>query len=242
MSLRLLILALLLGLTACATQDHALEHQRLRQGTMQTLPGRILFVEPDVRVSEISAGGVVEEVPDWSRMANGHLRAALAGISRELNLTVLPLPALPAAEQEVLAQHVALYDLVAGSAFQVGGLTEPAWEHKKKMFDYTLGPGLAFLAPSTGADAALFIVGADFISSSGRKAAMVVGALFGVVIPTGFSYLTAGVVDLKTGDLLWLNYQVAQTTDLRQASDADKLLRQVFASYPGMRTGRAASE
>jgi hypothetical protein len=62
---------------------------------------------------------------------------------------------------------------------------------------------------------------------------MIVGALLGVVIPGGVSYLTAGVVDLKSGDLLWLNYEQDQGTDLREAKDADTLLRKVFSTYPG---------
>ncbi len=231
------LLILLLALAACATQDRSLRHQSLGKQGGRGLPATLLVIAPDVRVSEISAGGVVEEVPDWTRQANGHLRASLDSIARELEVRTLDPPRLPADQQEMLDQHMALYDLVAGNAFRAGGDGDPAWAHKKRDFDYTLGPGLAFLPDQSGADAALFIVGADHISSGGRKAAMVFGAVFGVIIPGGVSYLTAGVVDLKSGDLLWLNYASNPATDLRQAKDADALLRQVFSTYPG-RAGR----
>jgi hypothetical protein len=233
MSPRLLTLFLLATLAACATPEKTLQHQSLRDKGAQPMPRKVLLIPPDVRVSEISAGGVVEEVPDWTRQANGHMRSTLSAIAGELKMEALAPPRLSPERQESLEQHMALYDLVAGNAFFAGRNTDPAWSHKKQAFDYSIGPGLAFLPEQAGTDAALFIIGADYISSSNRKAAMLVGALFGVAIPGGISYLTAGVVDLRSGDLLWLNYEVDQTTDLREAKDADGLLRKVFSTYPG---------
>lgn len=230
---RLLMLILVAALAACAAPDRALQHKNLREKGSETIPRKLLLIAPDVRVSEISGGGVVEEVPDWTRQANGHMRDTLSALASELNLETTAPSGLSREQQETLEQHMALYDLVAGNAFFTGQNSDPAWAHKKQSFDYTLGPGLAFLPELTGTDAALFIIGADYISNSSRKAAMFVGALLGVVIPGGISYLTAGIVDLKSGDLLWLNYELDQTTDLRQAKDADALLRKVFSNYPG---------
>jgi hypothetical protein len=44
-----------------------------------------------------------------------------------------------------------------------------AWSHKRKEFDYTLGPSLAFLKKKTGANAAIVLVGDDVISSGGER-------------------------------------------------------------------------
>lgn len=233
MFIRLLMAILAAALAACATPDKALQHKSLRDKGSEAIPHKLLLIAPDVRVSEISGGGVVEEVPDWTRQANSHMRNTLSALARELKVETIAPPSLSSEQQEILEQHMALYDLVAGNAFFTGQNPDPAWAHKKQSFDYALGPGLAFLPELAGTDAALFIIGADYISNSSRKAAMFVGALLGVVIPGGISYLTAGVVDLKSGDLLWLNYELDQTTDLRQAKDADELLRKVFSSYPG---------
>lgn len=235
---RLFLLALLLGLAACAAPERALKSKGLGDGG-QALPKKLLFIPPDVRVSEISAGGVVEEVPEWTRKANGYMHDGFAALSRDLRMTTVEPPKLAKDQQDLLDQHIALYDVVAGNAFSMGRNPDAAWEHKRRDFDYTLGPGLAFMAEQSGADAAVFIVGADFNSTSGRKAAMVVGALLGIAIPGGISYLTAGVVDLKTGNLLWLNYELDQSSDMREAKDADQMLHKVFSSYPGL-NGAAA--
>lgn len=230
---RLLLLALVFALGACATPDHSLKHKNLGAGGTRELPKKVLFIAPDVRIKEISAGGMVEEVPEWTQQSNSHVRSSFTSIARELELAVIAPPTLPAANQEVVDQHIALYDLVAGNAFHAVTHVDPAWTHKRQAFDYTLGPGLSFLGTDSGADAALFIVGADFVSTSGRKAAMVIGALFGVAIPMGFTYLTAGVVDLASGDLLWLSYEIDPSTNLRESKEADNLMRKLFAKYPG---------
>lgn len=231
---RSFVVVLLLLTAACAAPDRALKNKGLGQEGGKSLPKTLVVIPPDVRVSEISAGGVVEEVPEWTRKAKGLVRDSFTALARDLKVATLEPPPLPQDKQEQLDQHIALYDVVAGNAFYLGQNAHPAWAHKKENFDYTLGPGLSYLAEQSGADAALFIVGADFNSTSGRKAAMVVGALLGIVIPGGISYLTAGVVDLKTGDLLWLNYELDQSSDMREAKDADQMLRKVFKSYPGL--------
>jgi len=105
---------------------------------------------------------------------------------------------------------------------------------KSGLTDYTLGPGLAFLAEKTGADAALFVIAQDFVSTNERKALAVVGALFGVALPLGRTFAVAGLVELRTGKLLWQSYDTSATPDLRVAADADKVVRGLFQAFPGL--------
>lgn len=201
-----------------------------------SLPKKILLIEPEIYVKELSVGGVAEKVDDWSTQAKTNVRTALA---RQINdrrlFDKLELPEnMTSEELASLDEHVALYDVVGSNAFYFGRAEFDAWKHKKNEFDYTLGPGLKALSDKTGADAALFIIGEDFISTGGRKAARVFAALFGVVIPASPTFLSAALVDLKTGDILWMNYGFAlDSKDLRKQEDVNKMMNDMFINYPG---------
>ncbi|MGS0272095.1 hypothetical protein ACUOIY_23210, partial [Escherichia coli] len=122
---------------------------------------------------------------EWSIQAKNNVRSALANqISTKRLFDKLELPAnLTTEEMTSLDEHVALYDIVGFNAFYYGRAEFDAWKHKRTDFDYTLGNGLKTLADKSGADAALFIVGEDNISSGGRKAARVFAAMLGVMLP-----------------------------------------------------------
>lgn len=203
---------------------------------LNNLPKKILLIEPEIYVKELSVGGVAEKVDEWSLQAKNNVRSALSSqISTKHLFDKLELPQdLSQEEAASLDEHVALYDVVGFNAFYFGRAEMDAWKHKKTEFDYTLGTGLKTLAEKSGADAALFIVGEDYISSGGRKAARVFAALFGVVIPASPTFLSAALVDLKTGDILWMNYGTAlDSKDLRKPEDVNKMMNDMFLHYPG---------
>lgn len=111
-----------------------------------------------------------------------------------------------------------------------------AWHFKAEHFDYTLGDGLGFLKEKYDLDAGLIISGEDVVSSSGRKTTAVLGAMFGVAIPLGHSILMGGLVDFRTGDLLWLNHVVsaAGQADLRDPASCLDLAKTLMKEYPGL--------
>ena len=111
-----------------------------------------------------------------------------------------------------------------------------SWHFKADHFDYTLGDGLGFLKTSYGVDAGLVILGEDVVSSAGRKTAAVMGALFGVAVPLGHTILMGGLVDFRSGDLLWMNYKVAAgNTDLRDPDSCRELTHELMEDYQGLR-------
>lgn len=229
-----LLLAATLLVSACAAPAKHSVHQRL--STAQNSPKKVLLMPADVVVKEISAGGLAEKVDDWTKQAAANVNTGVRRyVEQKGRLQVMPMPTLSAEEQAKLDQHIALYDVVGSDAFLFGKSADPAWAHKRTQFDYTLGDGLAFLKQKSGADAAIFVTGVDHVSSSGRKAAFVVGALLGVGIPLGSSLLHVGVVDLATGDLLWTNYDASYAgKDLREAKDAEAMVFEIFKDYPGL--------
>jgi hypothetical protein len=187
-------------------------------------------------MQEISAGGIAETVEEWSKQANENLVLALKEeVTAKQMFEIVEMPAVSEAEQEILDQHIAMYEVVATNAYQFGMLHDGSWTERAKDLNYTIGPGLKFLAQETGADAALFLVGLDWISSTGRRVLLVVTTLmFGLpVIPPGVSYIAAGLIDLHTGKLLWQSYDYGiGRLDLRQLDDVKGLTASVLETYP----------
>ena len=241
-SLRIAGIALALVVTAgCAGPvKNASVHQSIAGKSEHPMPRKMLLLPADIRVHEVSAGGIVEKVDDWTDQANGHAAKAIRQIGASGNLfQVKEMPALAPEDKAALEQHVALYELVAVSAdFSRSGPFAP-WRERARNFDYTLGPGLQKLAESGDIDAAVVVIGSDYISSAGRKAQMALGvlaaALLGAaVIPQGgISYVSVGVVDLRSGDLLWFSTNRGPQNDLREESNVQNTLARLFKEYPG---------
>jgi len=202
---------------------------------LQHLPQKVVMIDPHLEVKELSAGGVSERVDAWSDQAKKNLLEALSKhLAADHLFDTLAVPQLSDESHTILDEHVALYDVVGYNAYFFGKSRFPAWQHKAKEFDYTLGEGLSFLAQQSGADAALFVIGEDYISTEGRKAARIAAALLGIVLPPSPTFLSMGLVDLKTGNILWMNYVLAMDTkDMRKAEDMNALVDQLFKRYPG---------
>jgi hypothetical protein len=71
------------------------------------------------------------------------------------------------------------------------------------------------------------------MGSTGRKVAQLFGAMAGISIPSGVHKGFAGLVDLKTGDLVWLNADLQMGGDVRTDEGAQKRVAQLFEGFPG---------
>lgn len=197
-------------------------------------PKKVVLLPPQVFVFELSAGGVPARMSDWEAAARDNLTSAAIRQARESSVfDLVPTPPLETLALDQLDAHIGLYDRVAQSVFVYGRGEQSAWAHKKDEFDYTVGSGLSFLREQTGADAALIVLGSDFISTGGRKAAFIAGLALGIIMPLGQSFMTAGLVDLKTGDVLWMSFDSSSNMDSRKPDDVDGLMRTLYQSYPG---------
>lgn len=228
---RLALLVIALVPLVAAAQPHVYLDRSLRGGAPQKT---VVLISPDVEVSEISAGGVIERVPAWSEQARTYVVHAVKHLAQGTAFRLASLPELSAGEQASLEQHVALYNVVASNVLANSLHGGEVWEKRlaSGLTDYTVGPGLAFISDKTGADAALLVVVRDYESSGGRKALMVFGALLGVGIPMGRTFAVAGLVDLRSGRLLWQSYDTSVTPDLRVEADTEKVVDELFSSYP----------
>lgn len=237
----ILLFGLALALGACATPNQPAAGNPSFTKAEVALPKKIVLLPAQVRVSEVSAGGVIEKVQDWTDRAKANIDTALRqAISAAGTFELVQLPELNAEEREAVEQHLALYGLVATDAWTYSRTQDSAWSHKKTNFDYTLGPGLRFLKDKAQADAAMVLVCEDYISSGGRKAMMVFATLLGAaagvaVAPTGApSFVSGGVVTLDDGNIQWFNFSLELgSADLRKAEDARRMVANTMRAYPG---------
>ncbi|MCG8634537.1 MAG: hypothetical protein MI863_11965 [Desulfobacterales bacterium] len=227
------LLIFLLGsilLTGCTTTISNTVHHSIKNTPESKTPKKIIVLPANVVVSELTASGVTEEVPDWSEQGKRFVEKYVDEVVRgRPDVIMAELPEFNPAEQEKIDQHVALYDLVSGNALMLRN--QEAWNNIREKEGYTLGDGLSFLCEKTDAELVLIVVGRDFISSGGRKTTTFFAAALGVYIPLGRSLLHAGVVDLKTGNILWMNTSVSETESLNQEEDAKDMVAKVFSEY-----------
>lgn len=218
----------------------AQERSAVRQGFV--LPPqsgkKILLLRPAVRVGEQSTGGVFEPRAQWTDQARAHIEAALDSLQRQLGNEVIAAPETYGDDARTIAEHMALFAAVSQAVieyqFFVGNrLPTKKRDNKAGVFDWSLGPQVAALPGADGADYALFLYNDDEYGSTGRKMVQIVGMLAGVGVPTGRHVGYAGLVDLKTGDLLWLNADFQMGGDVRERDGADKRVRQLLADFPG---------
>lgn len=229
------ILVSFVSFTAHAASTPHWVHYKLLKGKPK-LPKKLVILPVNIEVKEVTAGGVKEIVPKWSKKAEKNITKSLSTlIKKNKRLRQVRLPRLSNKTSKVVDEHMALYKLVVNTASKIG------WEHKARRFDYGIGPGLAALRRKTGADAAVMVYGRDHVSSGGRITKSILAHIPFVNIFTGpapslgDSFVHVGIVDLRTGDLLWMNSEYRDdTSNLTDYGDANSFIQDIFEWYPGI--------
>lgn len=233
------VLGFVLFLAGCQSAPVHKVHYRLLEAEPAMLAkGRAVLLPLDIEVSEMSASGITEVVPVWSETGKANFRRALENRGGKFlnDLELVAMPPLMPEERAQLEQHIALNATVVGSAIgTTSAHAGAAWSHKSERFDYGIGQGLAFLAEKSGADKAIVLSGEDVHSSGGRKAAFVVFAALGVGIPMGHAVTVANIIDLRSGDILWMDHHVSATgTSYLDPVHVAEILEDLFKDYPGV--------
>ena len=199
----------------------------------------ILLMRPAVRVGAQSTGGLFEPNGDWTENSKKNIDLALAKIQGKLGNKIVIAPEAYGDEAQLAEEYAKLFAAVSKSVinyqFFVGNrLPTKKRDNKADVFDWSLGPGVANLPGAKNADYALFIYDKDAYGSTGRKLLQAVALLGpGVAVKSGEHAGYAGLVDLKTGDILWLNADGALGGDIRTAEGADKRVRELLEGFPG---------
>jgi hypothetical protein len=210
------------ALPAWAAKNRAEGFEKLEPGA------RIALMPLDVELFSISAGGVLEPRADWTELALNHFRAALHSRKPRADIEVVEFEDEDDETVQSLNRlHGAVSSAIAGHHF--GAYALPT---KEGRLDWSLGPEVRSIRERTGADYALFTLIRDCYASSERVAAMVVAAVFGVGLSGGFQVGYASLVELETGRVVWFNFLVRGTGDLREADKARETLEALLSGFP----------
>lgn len=192
------------------------------------------ILKPEVKVFEITSGGVKELRPEWCDEACGIVKSGITAEFRRFGFELKAIDPGKDSEGEVremLALHEAVVAGILRHAYDGPGLF-PA---KKTNFDYTVGSIDNIVGPT--ADALLVVSGIDEISTSGRKAMQTLGILAGAAVGIvtspnmGKTFLFVSLVD-RSGDLLWFNVQGgAGGYNLREPESVSKLVAKSLAGF-----------
>ncbi len=192
----------------------------------------IVVFRPNVSVGAQTTGGMNEPSAEWTEAAKAHLIAALAREQAARGTTLVMVPELEGEQDRLVTDYTALFRTVAEAAFQHKMFPGNRLPTKKKEFDWTLGVDAARLKP-LGGDYGLFFFTHDSYGSTGRKVAQILGAVMGFgLMSSGVHVGYAGLVDLRTGELVWLNADTQMGGDPRTVDGADKRVAQLLEDFP----------
>lgn len=199
---------------------------------------RILVFRPAVSVGGQSMAGMFEPNADWTEKAKANIQRALEMRQAELGNTIIMAPEAYGEQARDLQEHMALFAAVSQAVieyqfFAGNRLPTKKRENKAQVFDWSLGQGVAKLPGAQDADYGLFIFDKDAYGSTGRKVLQVFAAMGGVSVISGEHKGYAGLIDLRTGDLLWLNADVQMGGDVRDAEGAKKRVGELLKKFPG---------
>lgn len=204
---------------------------------------KVMVMRPQIKVGSLSTGGLFEPNAEWTDTARkliaDQLRVQLGG----MGVTFVAPPEVSGEGEAITNQYRALFPVVASAVMEFQFFPGNRLPTKKRpgVFDYTLGKGIAAMPGAADADYALFLFSEDAYGSAGRKTAQLFAAMLGAYIPPGIHTGYAGLVDLKTGDLVWLNADPQMGGDVRDAEGVVKRVSQLLANFPGSAPAAAAA-
>lgn len=224
----------------CAAPAIAQEKTGNKPG-FKLLPGsaRIVLMRPAIRVGAQSTGGMFEPNADWTGQARDNIGQALRNCQAKLGNEVVVHDEGSSGEGAITSQYANLFGAVADSVIEYQffkGNRLPT-KVRRDAFEWSMGPGLAKLQTLQGANYALFINTYDAYGSTGRKVLQIFAAMGGMSVKSGEHIGYAGLVDLRTGELVWLNADRAMGGDVRTGEGASKRVSQLLEGFPGRPAG-----
>lgn len=202
----------------------------LKPGTV-----RIVLMRPTIKVGAQSTGGMFEPNADWTAQARENITHALNDAQSSMGNQIISYDEGESGEGPVTSQYAHLFGALADSVIEYQffrGNRLPT-KVRKGEFEWSIGTGLTNLKSLAGADYALFVNTEDQYGSTGRKVLQVVALMGGIAVTSGVHKGYAGLIDLKTGELVWLNADRQMGGDVRTPEGAQKRVHQLLEGFPG---------
>lgn len=236
---------LLLGLAQAAQAYTNPKSAKTADGQTVRIEGSVVIIEPDIELTQVTAGGLQEPRKEWSDTARRLFPQAARDLLQSKGASPkpdydVPDDLDPSSRQgqiirlnQAVAMSIAQYSQ-PGSALA----TKKDPKTGKPLMDWSLGAGVSELRAATGADYALFTYIRDSYASGGRTAlrvfAMLAGAAVGsyVDIGGGAQVGVATLVDLRTGQVVWFNLMANQSGDLRDEKGSRASVSQMLRGLP----------
>jgi hypothetical protein len=251
----------LLALASCLSTSACVQTRQFADVQFTPPQGdyRLLVLRPDVTVGSLTTGGLVEPRADWTDQARTNIVAALRAQQAERGGKVQILnrrSELKGANEQEVADVERLFYAVGQSIVLHKYLGAYLPTKRGKGLEYTLGEDAVSLGRKTGYDYALFLHAEDQVASTCRIALGVIGlagCFVGFCAPNigGATQLDyAGLVDLKTGEVVWFNVVRAGSEvpgvafgDLRTPEGAQQMVERLLGRMkPGIEARRAAEK
>ncbi len=221
-----LFLLCIFTLTGCATYNYTKQgvHYEEKAGKIKT----VAVMPIDFKFFQISAGGVQEQMDESAAEAKKFIKEALVAHlgDRNIQLNFVDEASLKSTNKDTWFAQKGLYEAIASTALTHAYPGINGFKDKIDSFDYTMGEGISALPQTSQADALLFIQGYDTARTTGKVVMdAFIGALAGVYYYY-FNPLNIGLVDPKTGDVLWFKTNnIMQEVDFRNAKAVDNLVK-----------------
>jgi hypothetical protein len=190
---------------------------------------KILLVQPDVQLGELSAGGTFEPRADWTGTAQGYIAEDTANILKAKSIDLVRDMQAPSPRDFQIEKLHGVVGRAILTHLYIDTMKLPA---KGNALDWTLGPGANGLRDRYGADYALFVYVRDSYTTAGRALVMLGAAMFGVGIQGGTQVGFASLVDLRTGNIVWFNQIANATGDLRTPKPAQDTVTDLLKGFP----------
>ena len=200
---------------------------------------KIVIIRPDIFVGEQSTGGIDRLNANWTETGREYLTAETNKFLISRGFAVKILQNLEDEGDSLLVEYRALFKLVSNAAIRNDLFPAKGLPTKKGKFNWSLGDGISKLSDlGDGGDYGLFLFSRDSYGLPGRKALEIIGLAKGLEAKPTPHIGYAGLVDLKTGDLVWLNVNVRLGGDVRKPDGAATRIEKLLAKFP-KRSGAA---
>lgn len=231
--IRLALLAVAIALSGCMAIGHSAT--RPEGPPVRVTGAKVVVIEPEVRLWILDVVGVRQPQAEWSAAGLQHVRTAIVDELRTRGAE----PASYAASGDASRsrshdQLVRLHRVVfrVAQLQQAGQFRLPT---KTDGLDWTLGNAAQSLREEYGADYALFVSFDDSYQSAGVVgSALIATVTLGIVTPPpGRQVGAASLVDLRTGDLVWMrSFSRQGGGDLRQLPPARTAVQTLLKDLP----------